>query len=75
MENLLFVGVPILKHIKVPLLYSLLPKDLTIQNLFIFTSANVSPYIIIMPIIFSGLLGSLISFIVILKIEFCLSRC
>ena len=35
----------------------------------------VSPYIIIVHIIFSVPLGSLGSFIVFLKIQFCLSRC
>ena len=49
--------------------YSLLPKDLTFQNLFTFTAAGVVPcggrkslpYIVIVQIIFSGRLGSLSS--------------
>ena len=45
---------------------SLLPKDLTNQNLFIFTAAGVVPCgdrkIIIEQIIFSGPLGSLSTF-------------
>ena len=56
-------------------MWSLLPKDLTNQNLFIFTAADVVPcggrknisYIIIVQILFSGPLGSLSAFLVIWK--------
>ena len=53
----------------IPLMQSLLQKDLTDQNLFIFTAAGVvscgGPYIIMVQIIFSGPLGSLSSFVII----------
>ena len=63
--------------------HSLLPQDLTIQNLFISTAADVVPcggrktfsYIVIEQIILSGPSGLFSSFRTILKIEFYFSRC
>ena len=63
--------------------HSSLPNDLSIQNLFISTAADVVPcggrktfpYIVIAQIILSGPLGSLSSLRIILKMEFYFSRC
>ena len=64
---LILLSVSCLFHVHLVIMYSLCDNK--------YVKLNVSPYIILVHIIFSGLHGSLSSFIVILKIEFCISRC